>query len=72
MLNKASSTESGYLFKGLKPIFHEGSILVVGLVDQGFGAEIEFALVILVLLMGANVEERASAIEILDVYLFLL
>lgn len=44
-------TEDGVILERLIPILHEGRVLVIRLVDDGLGAEVEFPLVVLARLM---------------------
>ncbi len=65
-------TEGGQVLDGLEAVLDEGRVAVVGLVDEGLGAEIELALVIGLRLVYGEVVEGAAAVEVLDVDLFLL
>lgn len=69
---KIGGTEGRGFPDGLEPVLDEGGVLVVGLVDDGLGAEVELALVLALGLLHGQVVEGAPAVEVLDVDLLLL
>lgn len=65
-------TEDGKSFHGLELELDEWDVLIIRLKDDGLGADVELALVLVLGLVGSKIMERAVAKEILDIDLILL
>lgn len=65
--NKNAHTEEGYTFHGLELELLKWYVLVIGLIDDVFGAEIKLTFVFAALFVGVEIVKGAVPKEILDV-----